>query len=199
MHAAARLPRWPARDRHEKWRAVNFRRSEDWGEAWMGWRFGILQRDPRHDLPGEVHWRRLPAGGLRRAQVGDGPHFAAQGLSRRHLQHESGFDGGRSCDFQRRSDPRELRARRKAQQEAGRWLQEDHRQGRIAGLHRTSRRQWRAHALSAGDSELPRLAGDRCRPVAALLVWHGEPGRDAAALLAGRAMDDVGATHRGGY
>ena len=40
----------------------------------------------------------------------------------------------------------------------------------LQGLHRQRRSQWRADALSEGDSQLPRLDGDRCRSVAALLV-----------------------------
>ncbi len=37
---------------------------------------------------------------------------------------------------------------------------------------------------------------DRRGSVAALLVWHGEPRRDGAALLVGRAVDDLGSAHR---
>ena len=55
-------------------------------------------------------------------------------------------------DLRRGSDSRKLRARRETQQETGRWLSENHRQGRLASLHRASRRQWRSHALPAGDS-----------------------------------------------
>ena len=47
------------------------------------------------------------------------------------------------------------------------------------------------------DSQLPRLADGRRRTVAALLVRHGQPRRDGAALLVGRAVDDLRAAHRG--
>ena len=47
------------------------------------------------------------------------------------------------------------------------------------------RSEWRADALSAGDSQLSRLDGDRRGPVAALLVCDGESRRAGAALLVG--------------
>ena len=40
---------------------------------------------------------------------------------------------------------------------------------------------------------------DRHRSVAPLLVRHGQPRRDGSTLLVGRAVDDLGAAHRGGY
>ena len=33
----------------------------------LGWGFGIFWRDARHDLPGKIDRRRIPAGGFRRA------------------------------------------------------------------------------------------------------------------------------------
>ena len=90
----------------------------------------------------------------------------------------------------------ELCPRRQARQKTRRRISQDHREGRTASLHRASRRQRRADVLSEGDSQLPRLDHDRYRPLAALLVRHGQPRRDAAALLVGRAVDDVGAAHR---
>ena len=74
----------------------------------MGRRERILRRSSRHDLPGEVDRRRTAAGGFRHAQVRDGSHLAAQGLSRRHLQHESSVDGGRPCNVPRGAYPRQL-------------------------------------------------------------------------------------------
>ena len=75
--------------------------------------------------------------------------------------------------------------------------QSNRRQVRAASLHCERGREWRADAVSGGDQKLSRLAGGRCRSVAALLVRHGESRCDAAAVLVGRAVDDLSATHRG--
>ena len=91
----------------------------------------------------------------------------------------------------------ELRSRRQTRQEAGRRISQDHRESRPAGLHRASRSQWRADVLSERNSQLPRLDHDRYRPLAPLLVRHGQPRRDGATLLVGRAVDDLRPAHRG--
>ena len=109
----------------EERRAADFRRSENRRETRLGRRQRIFRRASRHDLPGEIDRRRLAAGGIRRQQVGDGPDLAAQGLPRRHLQHESGFDGCGPGDVPRSADARELCARRQTQQEAGGRLSQD--------------------------------------------------------------------------
>ena len=90
-----------------------------------------------------------------------GPDLAAQGFPRRHLQHQSGFDGCRPGHVSRSAHPRELRARGQAQQEADRGLQEDRCQVGIAGLHRQRRSQRRVNALCQRDSQLPRLGSHR--------------------------------------
>ena len=99
----------------------------------------------------------LPLAAFGTQQIRDGPDLAAQGLSRRHLQHESGFDGGGPRDIPRSAHARELCSRRQARQEAGRRLSQDHRESRTASLHRAGRSQWRADALSERNSQLSRL------------------------------------------
>ena len=91
----------------------------------------------------------------------------------------------------------ELCSRRQARQKAGGRISQDHRESRLASLHRASRRQWCADVLPEGDSQLPRLDDYRYRPLAPLLVRHGQPRSDAATLLVGRAVDDFRPAHRG--
>ena len=185
---------------HQKWRAADLRRSQDRRQARMGRRFRILQRQARHDLPGQIDRRRLSAGGVRRAQVSDGPDLAAQGFSRRHLQHQSGFHGCGPGHISRGAHPRELRytwtssARNwpKATQDR---LPRSGLQGYIAVAGANG-------ALMLYPKEIRNYRdwdSDRYRPVAALLVRHGQPRRDGAALLVGRAVDHLRAAHRGRY
>ena len=69
-------------------------------------------------------------------------------------------------------------AHRQAQPETDRRLPQDRCQGRTAGLRRERGRERCADVVSAGDSQLSRLAADRRRSVAPLLVRHGESRRD---------------------
>ena len=143
-----RLPARSARDRHKERRAPDLRRSEDRRETGLGRRQRIFQRSSRHDLPRQIDWWRLAAGRVRRQQVCDGPHLATQGLPRRHVQYESGFDGRRPRNVPRSAHARELCSRRQARQKAGGRISQDHRESRLASLHRASRRQWCADVLS---------------------------------------------------
>ena len=102
-----RLPARSARNRHEERRAADLRRSKNRRETRLGRRQRIFQRSARHDLPRQIDRRRLAAGRVRRQQVGDGSDLATQSFPRRHLQHESGFDGRRP-----RHVPRSPHARR---------------------------------------------------------------------------------------
>ena len=92
----------------------------------------------------------LPLAAFGATKIGDGPDLAAQGLPRRHLQHQPGVDGRGAGDLPRSPYARQLRARRQAEQEARRRLSQDHRESRPASLHRASRSQRRA------DARIPR-------------------------------------------
>ena len=73
--------------------------------AWGG-ASRIFQREAGHDLPGEIDWRWLAAGGLRNQQGRDGPDLAAQGFPRWDVQHQSSLDGGGSGDVPRSAHAR---------------------------------------------------------------------------------------------
>ena len=98
----AGLPRRSAHTLRQVRRTADLRRGKDRRQAELGRRLRILRREARHDLSRQVHRRRLPAGRLRRVENGHGPHLAAQGLSRRNLQHQPGLDGRRTGNLPRR-------------------------------------------------------------------------------------------------
>jgi len=54
----------------------------------LGRRQRLFRRKARHDLPGEIDWRRLAFGCIRRQQQNDGTDLRPQSFSRRNLQHE---------------------------------------------------------------------------------------------------------------
>ncbi len=88
-------------------------------------------------------------------------------------------------DLPRSSHPRELCQSRQTRQEISGRISRHHCESRPSGLHRASRSQRRANAVSERNSQLSRLGGGRHRPVAPLLVWHGQPRRDGSAVLVG--------------
>ena len=105
----------------------------------------------------------FPLAAFRRVEGGHGPDLAAQGLSWRDLQHQSGLDGRGPCDVPRCAHSRQLRAHRKAQPQACYGLSRDRRQGRLECLHHLRRSQRRADVCPQGDPQLPRLAEGRHR------------------------------------
>ena len=74
-------------------------------------------RETGHRLSGEIHRRRLFAGGFCLHAASDGPNFRSQSLSRRHLQHQSRRHGRGHRHFSRGVDEGRLHARHQAQQE----------------------------------------------------------------------------------
>src|SRR5207253_10663449 len=88
-----------------------------------------------------------------------------------------------------------LSVRRQTRQKSHRRLSRHRQEFRPAGLRWQRRRQRRVDALSEGDSELPLLVEDRRRFLAPLLVRYGQSRRPRAALLVGRAVDDLRSAH----
>src|SRR6202045_2571035 len=161
----------------------------------QGLRDRLFRCEAGHNLPGQVHRRRLAARSVRREPRSDGPDLPAQSLPWRHLQHEPSGHGRGPGDVPRGPHARELCARRQTQQESHRRLSRHRQEIRPASLRRQRRRQRRVDALSEGDSELPRLDQDRRRSLAPLLVRHGQSRRPPATLLVGRAVDHLRSAH----
>jgi glutamate-1-semialdehyde 2,1-aminomutase len=99
-------------------------------------------------------------GGVWRQSRGDGPDRAAQGISRRDIQHKPAGDGRGTRDVPGSFDAGKLCACGQTRRQAGGRLPDDNQEGRTRGVCRTCRSERRADALSEGDSELPRLVED---------------------------------------
>ena len=74
----------------------------------------------------------FPLAAFGASKRGDGPDLAAQGFPWRHVQHESGLDGGGAGHFPRSAHAGELCARGEAEQEADRRLSQE--RSRKSGL-----------------------------------------------------------------
>ena len=178
LHAAEGISRRSARDLRQERRAADLRRSEDRREAGLGRRFGILWREARHDLPGEVDWRRISAGRFRRAQavmdlISDHKVFHGGTYNTNPISMAAGLATFREV-LTRENYAHIEKLSKKLIEGYRKIIAKVGLQAYIASAGANGALM----LYPQGDSQLPRLADGRRRSVAALLVRHGESRRD---------------------
>ena len=169
--------------------------------AKLGWGGAsrIFRREARHDLPGEIDRRRGSAGCVRRAAA------VMDLISQHKVFHGGTYNTNPVSMAAGLATFREVLTREN-------YAHVEKLSKKLAeGYRKTiAKTGLQAYVASAGANGALMLypkeirnyrdwIDDRYRPVAALLVRHGQPRRDGAALLVGRAVDDFRAAHRGGY